>query len=356
MVSKFHFCSPTLIFIFCLQSVPIAASTVLPVKGEIGLPPSAPTLVFPADNSFQDTADITFQWNAVSGAIDYWFQLSFDANFSNVPINQTTGNVTSKTLIDFPMDGTVYYWRVSAGDPSGWSNFSPVFSFTSGPNSSSGSVPNAPTLSFPPDESYQDTTEIDFSWNAVSGATDYNFQLAFDASFSSTPINLTTGGALTQPLVNFPNDGTIYYWRVRAGNGNGWGNFSAPFEFINGPDTSSGSGGGGTLATPYLTFPPDNSYQDESDITFTWDAVSGATDYRFQLAFDANFNSLSNDFTTGGDNFADFVGFLQNGTVYYWRVQAGDGNGWGSFSQPFSFLFHLLTLLMILHQPRVWGS
>lgn len=68
-----------------------------------------------------------------------------------------------------------------------------------------------------------------FDWNAVAGATSYNFQLATDANFTNIVTDQTvtqTAYTLTSPL----NVNTTYYWRVTAFNSCG-GTTPAPFSF-----------------------------------------------------------------------------------------------------------------------------
>lgn len=68
-----------------------------------------------------------------------------------------------------------------------------------------------------------------FDWNAVAGATSYNFQLATDANFTNIVTDQTvtqTAYTLTSPL----NVNTTYYWRVTAFNNCG-GTTPAPWSF-----------------------------------------------------------------------------------------------------------------------------
>ncbi len=72
-----------------------------------------------------------------------------------------------------------------------------------------------------------------FDWNAVAGATSYNFQLATDANFTNIVADVTipqTNYTLTSPL----NVNTTHYWRVTAYNNCG-GTTPAPFSFTTWP-------------------------------------------------------------------------------------------------------------------------
>lgn len=72
-----------------------------------------------------------------------------------------------------------------------------------------------------------------FDWNAVAGATSYQFQLATDANFTNIVTDQTlsqTAYTLTSPL----DVSTTYYWRVTAFNNCG-GTTPAPWSFTTWP-------------------------------------------------------------------------------------------------------------------------
>ncbi|MBK9018236.1 MAG: proprotein convertase P-domain-containing protein [Saprospiraceae bacterium] len=72
-----------------------------------------------------------------------------------------------------------------------------------------------------------------FDWNAVTGASSYNFQLATDANFTNIVADVTipqTNYTLPSPL----NVNTTHYWRVTAYNNCG-GTTPAPFSFTTWP-------------------------------------------------------------------------------------------------------------------------
>ena len=83
------------------------------------LPPDVPTPISPG------TA-ITFKWSASTGATKYWLQVNTSAEFTGANMfNAEVGNVTSQEVTGLSL-GTSYYWRVKAGNNTGWSNWSTV--------------------------------------------------------------------------------------------------------------------------------------------------------------------------------------------------------------------------------------
>ncbi|MFP9098561.1 fibronectin type III domain-containing protein [Flavobacterium sp. RHBU_24] len=70
---------------------------------------------------------------------------------------------------------------------------------------------------------------VNFTWNAISNAINYEIQVATDAAFSNIVIGetVTANSYATQSLEN----NTPYYWRVRATNTCGQGPYSATGSF-----------------------------------------------------------------------------------------------------------------------------
>ncbi|MCC5908253.1 MAG: hypothetical protein JJU13_18705, partial [Balneolaceae bacterium] len=94
--------------------------------------------------------------------------------------------------------------------------------FTSQLNGSSDAVTtNEMTLSSPENNADKVSTNLVFTWKALSGANKYEYQLSDNSSFSSILQKKTVSGTSYKP------DGLVhqkkYHWRVKAtGNGNDW--------------------------------------------------------------------------------------------------------------------------------------
>jgi serine protease Do len=85
---------------------------------------------------------------------------------------------------------------------------------------------------------------------------------------------------------------------------------------------------------PMLASPTNNSTLNDSNITFTWTAVSGVDYYKLQIIKDGltlnSFESITtNSYTLTGTTLAD-------GT-YSWQVAAHNSAGWSSWSAPLTF-------------------
>ena len=88
----------------------------------------------------------------------------------------------------------------------------------------------APTLQSPADGAIGVLPMPTFAWTAAAQAAYYHLQVATDPGFANIVYSATvteTGHTATAPL----DGGALHYWRVRAGNACGDGDYSATFTF-----------------------------------------------------------------------------------------------------------------------------
>ncbi len=186
----------------------------------------APALIAPVNNAFISGTSLNFQWSASPGAGQYQLEI-IEAVGETIFKNPVLANVTSHTQSGFPNDVTEYKWRVRAGKEGVWGPWSGYRKLTNTV------VPPAPALSLPADNATIAATAINFKWHASAGADKYQLEVidAFDETVFKNPV-LSDTTSYTQ--TGFPNDGTHYRWRVRAGNEAGWGPWSNDRNLING--------------------------------------------------------------------------------------------------------------------------
>lgn len=91
--------------------------------------------------------------------------------------------------------------------------------------------PLSPTLSSPIDGATIDGNSITFQWQASEGANEYALLVSTDRDFPENNIffGRSVGDVTQYTLSGFPDIGTVYYWGVRAGNGEA---YSDRNEFI----------------------------------------------------------------------------------------------------------------------------
>lgn len=95
----------------------------------------------------------------------------------------------------------------------------------------SAQAPAAPKPVSPADSALAVAIKPTLSWSASSGATSYTVQVSANAAFDSAIIDDSTvaGASLTVP--GYLANGTLYYWRVKAKNGEGASAWSAVAKF-----------------------------------------------------------------------------------------------------------------------------
>ena len=97
---------------------------------ELPAAPGIPLLASPANNTNNAPLEVNFHWHPVTDALTYQLQLALDQNFSSVLIDSAGIADTSLTISGLNYN-TIYYWRVSAINIGGSSDWSDVWQFQS---------------------------------------------------------------------------------------------------------------------------------------------------------------------------------------------------------------------------------
>jgi serine protease AprX len=277
--------------------------------------PSAPSLMSPSDGSSTCDATPAFDWSSVSGATSYRIQVDNNSGFTSPEIDTTSAS-SDYTPTSALSPGT-YYWRVGAYNSCGDSSWSASRSFTIL------SKPSTPSLMSPSNGSGTCDATPAFDWSPVSGATSYRIQVDNNSGFTSPEIDTTSASSDYTPTSAL-SPGT-YYWRVLSSSSCGDSSWSArrSFTILSEP------------STPSLMSPSDGSGTCDATPAFDWSSVSGATSYRIQVDNDSGFASPEIDTTSASFDYTP-TSALSPGT-YYWRVQASNSCGDGSWSESSSF-------------------
>ncbi len=196
--------------------------------------PDVPTLTSPVDGYSSGLADQNFNWESVTGATSYTFELS-----DSTGIVLTQGGLVNSSFTvpeDFSLSNGNYTWRVRANGEGGSSDWSGYFDLTvnDDPN------PAIPTLDTPANGATGTGTEI-FRWSTSTNSTSYDIQIASDSGFN-TIVTTVTGLTKTYYSYTFSASGT-YYWRVRGVNGLGsssWTSGRSVVETLAIPDYRTG--------------------------------------------------------------------------------------------------------------------
>jgi hypothetical protein len=206
-------------------------------------PASQVVLYSPANGSIDLQAPVSFFWSNTTDQMKfgrvyyYWFEYSQDNLFTTSVIDTTLTDTT--TVISGLSGNHTYYWRVKAKNNIGWSSFSDVWSFTTAPN-----APGNITLISPANNSVDLPSTVTFNWTKAietvitsrsgsksSPLTVSNYWLEYSSSSSFTTSVIDSSLTDTVKTVSGLNMNTKYYWRVKAKNQTGWGNYSDVWNF-----------------------------------------------------------------------------------------------------------------------------
>ena len=191
--------------------------------------PEIPMLFAPNNNALNQKDTTKLIWNNSLHSSFNSLQISSDSNYLSNILEYT--EIMDTFLLATGLDGlSKYYWRVSAANVIGESNYSESRSFTTG-------FPTTPVLNSPIDEKLDVSINPILIWNNLPEANKYHIQLANGLSLSKYSILSDTLVQDTSIIIlNLLSD-NIYSWRVRANNEYGFGKWSAIFKFKTGQVT-----------------------------------------------------------------------------------------------------------------------
>jgi hypothetical protein len=280
--------------------------------------PATPAQLNPPNGAVEQPTTVTFLWGPSIGATSYRLQVALDPLFGETQFDDSAITATTRSVTSLRRD-TTYYWRVSAQNSSGASQFSGAWSFETVSD-----PPGAPRLLAPTDRATDQPTLLTLSWEGTGEGSSYRLQLSTRSNFTSLILdvsNVTTTSYQVGPLEN----STTYYWRVRARRKDKDGNYSSVWRF------TTTAGLPQAPSAPSLQSPPNNAMNQPVNPTLSWSPSNGATAYGVQVSTSPAFPTLVFEnqalITTSVQ-----IGPLSGNTAYYWRVNARNDGGVSSYS------------------------
>ncbi len=290
----------------------------------------APQLVSPADGAEQVTLTPALEWSAVNGAESYRVQLATDSNFTMLVMD--TSVTAQMVQVDSLMYDTPYYWRVQAENYTGAGYWSETWMFRT-----MIAQPEPVTLLSPADKDTIETDSVQLVWATATPEVDqYQVQVAMVDDFSATVLD-TVISDTTYQLMSL-SDGETYFWRIRAHNISGWGDWSATWQF--------------TVEIPLplpaavtLVAPANGATVTTDSVQLVWQSSQPEIlHYLLEVSLSPDFDTLVVNDSSLTDTTFWFTG-LSDSTTYYWRVKAHNASGWGEYSEVWEFTTQLSTPL-----------
>jgi hypothetical protein len=298
--------------------------------GDVGadLPP-APTGLNPAGGVTITTSPVTLSAGSIPGVTEYEFFIEYESG--GTWSHYYTYNASTNSRAFWPQyNDTRYRWRVRARNAQGWGPWSIWATFSFG--NIGADLPPAPTGLSPSGGASITTTSVNLSCDAISGVNEYEFVIEYESGGTWQyyfTYSESTNSRTFWPQVN----DTRYRWRVRARNAQGWGPWSvwATFNF--------GNIGGDVPPAPTGLSPSGGISISTATVTLSCGAISGVTQYEFEIEHESNGNWLyyyTYPKTTNSQTFWP----QYNNRRYRWRVRAQNAQGWGPWSVRATFYFN----------------
>lgn len=281
--------------------------------------------IYPTEDLIIESNVVNFQWNDLEGADDYRLQIF---NTSQVKLVDT---LIARTQITIPLSEGNYQWRVRGENSAYQSTYSLPVSFVV--NESEDLASQQVILSSPVSNFMTNSNNFTLSWNSLSAADYYNFQL----------INNTLGGTIVFQQNNILNNTLTLNSTIL----NQDGNYTWKIKGVNGVSETVFSSRDFSLDTtlpnqPVNGLPANNSIQTiNQNINFNWSigadsgVIQSSISYRIEISNNINFTTILQASNISTNSFQQL--FNSTGD-YYWRVRAVDaaGNN-GPFSNAFKF-------------------
>lgn len=285
-----------------------------------GMAATVPILYVPANGAVNQKVSPSIIWSIVGNSNRYALQVSSNSSFTNLVFDsdsllENSINITSLSGL------TKYYWHVKAYNTFGSMGWSETWSFTTGV------APVPPGLLSPVDGATNQLLSLSLSWNASSGATSYNLQVATDSTFSSSSLiaNQNVGNTTAKQISGLSKSKT-YYWKVATVNSYGTSGWSSVWSFSTGSPPER----------PTQLAPTNGATEQLLSPTFSWNPSTGATNYTLQISTSSSFTSYTYN-QSNLINTTQLLNGLSPLTNYYWRVSATNSYGTSVYSTVWSF-------------------
>ncbi|MGE5438646.1 MAG: fibronectin type III domain-containing protein [Bacteroidota bacterium] len=280
--------------------------------------PPKPVLQSPSDGLTGQPQSILFKWYPAEGAKIYTLELAADTFFNNVTHHIDTLKTNSMQISGLK-NGMKYFWRVNAYNKGGLSDWSDVWKV-------SVVMAQTPLLS-PANSSNNQPLNVTLKWKPVAFADSYQLQVSTLPAFSTIFFEDAAVKETSRDLPPLSN-GTTYYWRVRAKQGNNAGIFSDTWNFTTIKPLPN---------APILASPADGSTFQPVTITLMWNTAPNALMYHLQVSEKNDFSTILFEDSTITKTSQEIYN-LKNGTRYYWRVSAKNVTGSSPYSNACSFV------------------
>lgn len=172
----------------------------------------------------------------------------------------------------------------------------------------------AVTINAPVNNSVLTNTTVHFNWNTVNGADEYQIQIAKPAF--SNAVQILVDSTLSTNQISFSLESGNFEWRIRGMNNNSQTPYNTSSFSIE-PETFDNDISGEVVQ---IIAPVDGVVTSNPELTFSWEAVPFAENYKIQIAT-PNFENATQLLADEALTTTSYSHTLPDGE-YQWRVKA----------------------------------
>ena len=290
--------------------------------------PSQPLLYLPPNGAMALPQAIVLTWwnKTDSTSASFRVQVATDSSFATSIVDK--GNIVETATLVTLATQTKYYWRVLGINASGTSEWSDIWTFSTGDASLA-----LPTLISPVADASDVRLTPTFTWLPVAGATSYDVQVSVSPMFIELNLAVDARGlaaTATKPSVPL-HKATKYYWRVRA--------MSNTDTTLWSPTITSRAFTTVSPAPPAPTLVAPSFAETEVSLTplVCWSPAPGATTYSIELATDPEFANVVASYCGIEGPCFTLPASLSGNSTFFWHVRASNAGGSSTFSPTWKF-------------------
>jgi hypothetical protein len=256
----------------------------------------------PTPGTVLSTTAVTFSWNAVPGADQYWLDIGNSLGSGGLWAGALTA--TSQVVAGLPCDARTIYAQLYTHLNGGW-QAPQRYTYTAASGCSA-------AITSPPPGSALTTTTVAFSWSAAPGADQYWLDVGTSAGTGDIWNGALTG--TSQSVSGLPCDGRTIHAQLYAHRNGAW--LSPARYTYTAPNNCMAQ----------ITSPAPGAILAATTITFSWNATSGADQYWLDVGNSVAVGDIWNGALTGTSQVVS--GLVCDGRTIYAQLYTHRGGAW----------------------------